>query len=119
MLRTKEKAIGKSKKTGIQKTLQWQKSVISYVRDKLDSKNIEYLSIKLVGSRSGSKYSRAPKETSDVDVVVVFPRTKSEKGSDKIKYVYKSLGISIHKTHPWRYKGVKIDFIPETCIKVK
>ncbi len=75
---------------------------------------MEYLSIKIVGSRTRSKYSKAPKETSDVDVVVMFPRTKSERGSERIKAIYKRLGIPIHKTHPWRYKGVKIDFIPET-----
>lgn len=114
MLKPKKKVNRKTKKTGIQNTPKWRKDVMAYVKGKLDRKNIGYLNIKLVGSRAGSKYSRAPKETSDVDVVVVFPRTKSERGSETIKTIYKRLGIPIHKTHPWLYKGVKIDFIPET-----
>lgn len=114
MPKAKKKAVRKTKKPTIRNTPKWRKEVIAYVSGKLDRKNLEYLSIKVVGSRAGSKYSKAPKETSDVDVVVVFPRTKTERGSEKIKAIFKRLGIPIHKTHPWRYKGVKIDFIPET-----
>jgi len=114
MPKAKKKAVRKPKKQVAQNTPEWRKGVIAYVKKKLDSKNMEYLSIRVVGSRAGSKYSKAPKETSDVDVVVVFPRTKNERGADKIKAIFKRLGISIHKTHPWQYKGIKIDFIPET-----
>lgn len=114
MPKAKKKVTWKTKKPAIRNIPKWRKDVIAYVKDKIDRKNVKCLSIKLAGSRAGSKYSRAPKETSDVDVVVVFPRTKSERGSEKIKMIYKRLGIPIHKTHPWRYKGVKIDFIPET-----
>lgn len=92
-------------------TQEEQENIKNFVRQKLDDKNIDYLTIEITGSRSG-RYRHPPKETSDVDVCVLFPLTKHENGTERIKDIYNRLNISIHETHPWEYKNLKIDFIP-------